>query len=196
MPDFSLALCERDRRAQTVLERDVGLPTEQLARPADIRAAARRIVQRQRLIDDFERNAGEPAHDLRELAHVALVRIAEVDRNSASQFGRGAPDHTLDQIIDVTVRARLRTVALNRQGLGAQRLIDESRYDSAVLAPHARPIRVEDAHDTGVETALPDIRHHERLSETLRFVVARARAERVTVAPIRLGLAMLPGDGG
>ena len=49
-------------------------------------------------------------------------------------------------------------------------------------------VRVEDPHDRRVDALLPVVRHRQRLRVALRLVVDPARADRVHVAPVGLGL--------
>ena len=59
-----------------------------------------------------------------------------------------------------------------------------------VVLPHPRAIRVEDARNPSIDALLGVIRHRQRLGIALRLVVHAARADRVDVAPVRLGLRM------
>ena len=55
---------------------------------------------------------------------------------------------------------------------------------------HPRPVGVEDPDDAGVEPLLAVVGHRQRLGVALRLVVDAARADRVDVAPVLLGLGM------
>ena len=92
-------------------------------------------------------------------------------------------------VVDVAERARLRAVAVDRERLAVDRLREEVRDDAAVGRPQPRAVRVEDAHDRGVEVVEPVVRHRQRLGEALRFVVHRARPGRVDVAVVVLASA-------
>ena len=54
----------------------------------------------------------------------------------------------------------------------------------------AGSVRVEEPHDVRPDAGLAARREHQRLPEALRFVVARSRADRIDVAPVRLRLGM------
>src|ERR1051325_2719863 len=62
---------------ETLLQLDLGLPCEQLARARDVRLSYLRIVDGERLVDDLALRAGQAQHRLRELVQRELVRIAQ-----------------------------------------------------------------------------------------------------------------------
>ena len=72
----------------------------------------------------------------------------------------------------------------------AQRLDDEVRHHAAVVGMHARAVGVEDARDLDAHFVLPPVVEEQRLGAALAFVVAGARADRIDVAPVVLGLRM------
>ena len=88
----------------------------------------------------------------------------------------------------VAERARLGAVAEHRDRPVLQRLAQERRDRAAVVRAHPRPVRVEDAHDRGVDALLAVVGHRQRLGVALGLVVDAARADRVHVAPVGLGL--------
>src|SRR5439155_17030797 len=99
--------CDRlpglDPAAEPVLEVDLGLPAEQLARPGDVGAAHLRIVLRQRLEDDLARGAGDADAGLGELEHRQLVDgVADIDRQMLARLGE--QDEPADRVLDVTER--------------------------------------------------------------------------------------------
>ena len=69
-----------------------------------------------------------------------------------------------------------------------KRLHDEIADDAAVVGVHPRAVRVEDADHLDVELVLPLVVEEQRLGAALALVVAAARADRVHVAPVALGL--------
>src|SRR5436309_11892085 len=69
-----------DRPPKAVLERDLRLPAQQLAGPADLRLADLRVVLGQSLEHDLALRARHLEHDVRQLEEGELLRIAEVDR--------------------------------------------------------------------------------------------------------------------
>ena len=50
--------------------------------------------------------------------------------------------------------------------------------------PHTRAIRVKDAHNTGLQTMVHVVSHRHCLLETLGFVVATTRTNRVHITPV------------
>ena len=71
-----------------------------------------------------------------------------------------------------------------------QCLNDEVRHHPAISGVHARAIGVEDPRDLGVEPVLAAIVEEQRLGAALTLVIAAARADRIDVAPVCLGLGM------
>ena len=65
---------------------------------------------------------------------------------------------------------------------------DEVRDHASVVRVHARAVRVEDTRDANVEFVLAIIIEEQSLGAAFAFIVAGARADRVDVAPIFLGL--------
>ena len=59
---------------------------------------------------------------------------------------------------------------------------------ASVIQAHARPVRIENAHDVRIEPLGAVIGHHQRLRKTLGFVIHAARPHRVHIAPVRLRL--------
>src|SRR5918911_2069436 len=64
---YRLPTERREHAAQTFVEVDLRLPAEDLLRPGDVGLALLRVVDRQRLVDDLARRAGDLEHLLREL---------------------------------------------------------------------------------------------------------------------------------
>ena len=94
------------------------------------------------------------------------------------------------EVVDVAEAARLRAVAEHGERLARERLADERRDRAPVVRPHPRAVRVEDPDDARVDALLAVVRHRQRLGVALRLVVDAARADRVDVAPVGLGLRM------
>ena len=92
------------------------------------------------------------------------------------------------EIVDVAEGASLGAVAKYRERLAFERLAEERGDGAPVVPAHPRSVGVEDARDAGVDPLLAVVRHRERLGVALRFVVDPAGADRVHVAPVRLGL--------
>ena len=93
-----------------------------------------------------------------------------------------------DQVVDVAERPRLAAVAEDRDRPVGQRLAQEGRDRAAVVRAHPRAVRVEDPHDRRVDALLAVVGHRQRLGVALGLVVDAARADRVDVAPVVLGL--------
>ena len=118
------------------------------------------------------------------------MRVADVDRPDHLGWARHQPHQPVDQIVDIAEGARLAAVAIDGDRLVEQRLYDEVRHHAPVLAVHARTIGVEDARHLDRHAGLAVIVEEQRLGGALALVVAGARADRVDVAPIFLGLRM------
>src|SRR6476469_1900587 len=175
-----------DRLLKPLANSDFWLPAEHRARTRYVRLADLRVVLRQRSLDERRGCLRQLAHHLGELSDSVLIGIADV-----RWIGIAVHEQTinaLDLIGNVAEASRLRAVAVNRDRLVAKGLHDEVRHDAAITRPHPRPVGVEDADDAGVESVKAMVGHRERLGEALRLVVHAARAHRIDVAPVRLGL--------
>src|SRR5919109_846859 len=64
--------------AQTLLERDLGLPAQDLLRARDVGLPDLRVVDRQRLEDDLARRGGHAEDGLRQLKDGELAGVAQV----------------------------------------------------------------------------------------------------------------------
>ena len=117
---------------------------------------------------------------------VNSVRVPEIDRVVLAALGE--QDEAADEVVHVTEAPRLRAVAVHGERFVRERLADEVRDRAAVVRPHPRPVGVEDPDDAGVHALLAVVRHRQRLGVALRLVVHAARADRVDVAPVGLGL--------
>src|SRR5438105_1274840 len=173
-----------DRAAQPVLELDLGLPAEALARLRDVRLANLRIVLRKGLEDDLALRAGHLQDDVRELEQGELLRVAEVD--GIVLVAHREQVEAADQVVDEAEAARLRALAEYRQRLAVERLAHERRDRPAVVRPHPRAVRVEDPRDRRIDSLLPVVGHGHRLRIPLRLVVYTSGSDRVHVAPVPL----------
>ncbi len=79
-------------------------------------------------------------------------------------------------------------VAGDGDRLAGQGLAGERRDRAAVVGAHPRAVGVEDPHDRGVDAVRAPVGHGQRLGEPLGLVVDPARADRVDVTPVGLGL--------
>src|SRR5919108_5244792 len=93
-----------------------------------------------------------------------------------------------DEVVHVAEAAGLRAVAKDGDRPVRDGLPHESRNCTAVVRPHAWPIRIEDPGNTGVHALLPVVRHCHRLGVALGLVVHAARPNWVDVTPVRLRL--------
>src|SRR5580765_1726219 len=99
----------RQPAAQPLLEIDLGLPAENLARPCDVRAPNLWIVGqvvRRRLERDLARRTGHTDHRLRELEHRQLV-IGVADVHGEMLAGLRKRDETTNGVVDVAEAPRL-----------------------------------------------------------------------------------------
>ncbi len=122
----------------------------------------------------------------RQLVDGVLDRTADVHRRGDRRVEQG--EEPADLVVDVGERPGLAAVAVDRQRLAAQRLHDQVRHRPPVVGTHPRPEGVEDPHDAHVEVVVAVVRRGHRLGVALGLVVDAARADRVDVAPVRLGL--------
>ena len=102
--------------------------------------------------------------------------------------GVGQGDEPPDQVADEAEAAGLRAVAEDRDRLVGQRLAQEGGHRAAVVRAHAGAVGVEDPDDAGVHALLAQVGHRQGLGVALGLVVDAARADRVDVAPVVLGL--------
>src|SRR4051794_2615465 len=177
-----------DRALEAVAQLDGRRPPEQVASPRDVGPALLGVVGRQRLVDDLRARAGHVDHGLGEFEQRELVGVPDVHRIVLTGLGQG--DDPADEIVDVAERPRLAAVAEHGDRTVGQRLAQERRDRAAVVRAHPRPIRVEDPDDRRVHALLAVVGHRQRLGVALGLVVDAARADRIDVAPVALGLRM------
>jgi hypothetical protein len=177
----------RDRPAQSFPERNGGLPAQQALGTGDVGAALGGIVLGQGTVLDLEPLAAQRRDLVRQLPDRELARVAEV-HGIVDTVGLHQPDQPADQVVHVAEGAGLLALPVNGERLAAQRLHDEIRDHPPIRFRHPRPVGVEDPGDPDVHPGLAVVIHHERLGHPLAFVVARARADRVHVAPVALRL--------
>jgi hypothetical protein len=127
---------------------------------------------------------------LSQFEHGELDRVAQIHRAGHFRFCLHQPQEPFDQVIDIAERARLLAIAIDGDVVAPQRLHDEVRHHAAVLRVHARAIGVEDPRHLDLQPVLAVIVEEQRLGAPLSFIVARARPDRVDVAPVVFGLRM------
>src|SRR3984893_7464086 len=193
---------------ETFAEVDLGAPAEHVGRKSDVGPTPHGVVDGKRLEDDLGTGSRDLEHGVGKLQHGELVRVADVHR--AGPVGVEEGEDALHLVVDVAVRPRLRSVAVDGEGLAFEGLDQEVRHDAPVAGPQAGPEGVEDAHDLDVEVVGPGIRHGQRLCEALRLVVDAAWTDGGDVTPVPLvlrvdlwvavdlarGREQVPGPGG
>src|SRR5204862_5112063 len=147
-----LRLLVGEQPEQALLDADLRLPAEHLPRLRDVGLPDLWIVHGERLEDDLAARADQLLDELRELEQCPLLRVADVDREMLAALCE--QHESPDQIVDVTEAASLGAGPEDRQRLVLERLADECRHRAAVVRPHARTVRVEDADDCGVNPLL------------------------------------------
>src|SRR6185369_13129140 len=168
---------------QTVTQWNRRVPRERALCPRDVGLALSWIVSRQRQIRKPRFRIARLYHFFRKLHDRELTRIAEIHR-LVQIIDVHQANQSLNQIFDVTERARLLSLAVKRQRLTSQRLHNEIGNHAAIVFEHSWPIGIEDPCDANIDFILPVIVHHQRLSDALAFVVAGADADRINVAPV------------
>ena len=165
---------------------DLGFPPEHRTRQRDVGPALHGIVLRQRPVLDRRLRPGDLENEIGELGDRVLVGVADVHRPHVARLEQR--ELPVDLVVDVAEAARLRAVAIEREGIAAKRLHDEVGDDTTVVGSHARPVGVERAHDADVELVGAVVGHRHGLGEALGLVVHATRSDRVDVAPVVLGL--------
>ena len=144
---------------QAFAERDLWLPVQLAAGQGDIGLALRRIVGRQRPVDEFGLRAGQFDHQLRQLQDRELAGVAEVHRARKIVRTVHHPDDAFHQVVPVAEAARLRAVAKDRDVFSVQCLANEVAHHAAVEGMHPRAVGVEDPHDADVQSVHAMIVH-------------------------------------
>src|SRR5437660_1516924 len=101
--------------------------------------------------------------------------VAEVDRLVEVRVQEAV--NSLNEVVNITKTARLRTVAINRQGFAAEGLAHEVGQNAAIIQPHARTVSVEDPADMGMDSMRAVVRHRHRFGKALGLVVDAAQAD-------------------
>jgi len=127
---------------------------------------------------------------VRELGDGRLDRVADIDGAGDVVRRRHQTDPAFDQVVDVAEGAGLAAITVERDRIAPQCLDDEVRHDAPVIWMHARAIGVEDARDANAQLVLAVIVEEQSLGAALAFVITGARADRIDVAAVILGLRM------
>src|SRR5690606_24644730 len=179
-----------DRARQPRRQRCGGVPVQPLARQGDIGATLHGVVLRQFMELQGRTAFRQLQHQPRHVQHSDFSRVAQIDRLAEFRRALHQAHQAFDQVVYITERARLDAIAVDAERPARQRLHDEIRYHAAVVGSHARPIGIEDARDLhGDATAA--VLGEQGFRASLAFVIARARAHRIDVAPVRLALRTL-----
>src|SRR5207302_5848098 len=129
------------RSAQTFAQFYRRLPLQNTSRPGDVPTTLPGIVDGERMMLHGTVAVTELTDHDCQLADRQLVRVAQVHRIGAP--GREQTLDAVDQVVNVTEPARLRSIAVNGERIPCERLRDELRDGSAVVSAHARTVRVE-----------------------------------------------------
>src|SRR5687767_11261188 len=98
--------------------------------------------------------------------------------------------NALNQIRAITETAGLLAFPKYGDRLSEQSLAEKCRNDPTIVQPHARSIRVENAHNPRLHSMLAVVGHGQRFGESFGFVVAATRPNGVDIPPIIFGLRM------
>src|SRR5262245_28850495 len=123
---------------QTAMPVDGRLPAQDLPGTRNVGPTDPRIILRQGRVSD----SGAAARKLKDLSGKFedrdFVRVTKVYR--FMEIGSQEPHNPLHQVADVAKAARLRPVAVNRQGLAAQSLPHEIGKHAAIVKSHSRSV--------------------------------------------------------
>src|SRR6202044_560839 len=142
----------------------------------------------QRLKAKLGLRAGQFNNELGQLADGELVGIADVDRTGHIRRGLHHPNKRLDEIVDITKRARLRPFPVDGDVVTLQSLHNKIRHYATVIRVHMWTISIEDPYDFDRHIVLPPIVEEYGLRASFSLVVARPPADRVDLAPVFLRL--------
>src|SRR5580704_1517547 len=131
---------------------------------------------------------GDGKNLARALEDRPFIRIADVDGKMFLRAGQA--QNAIDEIGDITEAARLRTVAVDGEGLPLQGLHHEVRDDAAVVGLEPGAIGVEDTDEVGIHTVVAMVGHDGSLREALGFIVDRTQADGIDITPVGLDLGM------
>src|SRR5678816_1742362 len=115
----------RQHPAQALLQVDLRLPAQQLARAGDVGLAYLRIVHGQCLVDDVALRPRDPDDRLGELIEGELVRIADVHGQMLA--GLRQRNEPADEVVHVTKASCLGAVPEHGERLSLERLPDKRR---------------------------------------------------------------------
>ena len=118
-------------QAQPVLEPDVRLPAEQLARVARIRPRVAEVARARRQIRLLERLAEQPRDRLRELVDRRRRPGGDVEDPAVRALRLGGAEVGRDDVVDVREVAGLLAVVVDRDGLARAMAVMKSGTTAA-----------------------------------------------------------------
>src|SRR6516225_3929016 len=151
-------------------------------------ATLARIILRARSVYDARARSGELDYQRCQFENGKFFRVADVDRSGHVIGAIHQANEAIDQIIDITERARLQPVAEYGDIAAEQRLDDKIRDHAAVVGVHARAVGVEDPRDLDAQAMLAPVIKEQGFGAALTLIVAGSRASRVHMAPIIFAL--------
>src|SRR6516164_6261340 len=96
---------------EPVAQRDLRRPFEQIMSSGNIWATLARIILRARSVHDARAGSGELDHYRSQFENGKFFRVADIDRSGHVIGAIHQANEAIDQIVDVTKRSRLLTVA-------------------------------------------------------------------------------------
>src|SRR5438270_6801167 len=131
-----------DRPGEALVELDLRLEAEDLARLLDVRDAQLDVGVVERLEDDLPGAAGEPLHALREVVDVhGRAGVPDVEAVADGLRPLEAEERRLDHVVDVAPGTDLGSVAVHDEVAARERGLDEGADRTA--ADLAGPVDVE-----------------------------------------------------
>ena len=160
-----------------------GLPAEQRPGPGDVGPAPGRVADRQRLEHDLGARAGDLAHDVGQLEHRELDRVADVHRiaRRRSRTARGcrAPRRRRSR-----TTASASPVPYMVSGLPSIACIRKFETTRPSAGRRRGPYVLKMRTIARRQVVQAVVRHRERLREPLRLVVDRARRRSGSTLPL------------
>ena len=177
----------RDRPLQALVEIDLRLEAELLARLRDVRHPDLDVGVVQRLEDDLAGRAGQALDALRQVVdRHRRARVADVEALARGLRALEAEQERLDHVVDVAPGADLRAVAVDRQVPAGERRLDEGADRAAADLARAVDVERPDGDRRQGELVVVGVRHV--LARELRDGVGPARlADRADRRHVPLG---------
>jgi len=176
------------RQLESITQRNLWLPAEQLSSARDIRASLFRVILRQWMERNLRRRSGHFEHQFRALQHRELGWVADIYR--PDNIGICKLHDAIDFVGNVTEAARLGTVAIHGKIFPAKRLLHEIRNYAAIVKLKARTVSIENSYNSNINLEVAVECSDCRFGEPLRLIVNRPRADGIHVPPVSLGLWM------